>query len=148
MLGLMNDSGRVISGWFRFKLAWLVALTLVAGTLSARAWVAPIESHAGKALPAQSGRSQPDKPDKSRDGSERTIQIAPQADVWHGVSERPLVERPASGSEQLPLVGICQATRRSLVNGPFVRVEPYPDRRQGERYRLICRYAHAPPVDA
>lgn len=137
-------------GLSRFKLAWLIALTLVAGTLSARAWAVPVETSDRKDRPARSGGTdpaKPEKPDRSK-ATERTIEIAPQADVWHGVSDRPLVRRPTAVPEHPPIGILFQPDGRPTARRSRLQPALPPDHRPAERYRLICRYAHAPPVGA
>jgi len=125
------------------KLVWLTSLMLVAGTLSTRAWAVPVEKEAAK--PARSGSSAPAKPGQSREEPERILQIAPQADVWNGVSDRPLVQPPSGEPEQPPAPASDEAEVRlpSLVR----RVELPAGPKTEQRCRLICRYAHAPPVE-
>jgi len=144
----MADTEGFIFGFPRLRLGSLVVLTLVAGTLSARAWILPVESDARKEKAAESARHDPATPDKSEKDNEKVIRISPQADVWHGVSERPLVERPVV----VPQRPSADLTARPECRPPLpvshLRLAPPADCRPGERHRLICRFAHAPPIDA
>jgi hypothetical protein len=127
------------------KLGSLTALLLVAGTLSTRAWALPVEKEGSRPKPAGSGSSEPAKPSQSREEPERVLQIAPQTDVWHGVSDRPLVQRPSGQPDQFPASSPDKAEVRPLTQAR--RVESPADPRTRQRCRLICRYAHAPPVE-
>jgi len=133
------------SGLSPLKLAWLVALTLVAGTLSTRAWVLPTESNAAKARSARSGSADETGATQPESDSEQAFEIAPQADVWHGVAERPPVERPAGTLEHLSTAGSCRPQNRPKMTALWIELPPEGPPRQ--RCRLICRDTHAPPVN-
>jgi hypothetical protein len=154
MWGSMADTEGFIFRFPRLRLGSLVVLTLVAGTLSARAWTLPAESDPGKKKPAQSSHHEPGKPekpgktDKPDKGNEGFVRIAPQADVWHGIAERPLVQRPLVVQERSFADVTNRPERRPALSASHHQLAPPADCRPGERHRLICRYSHAPPIDA
>lgn len=144
----MNGAKNRISKVASFRLGWLVALTLVAGTLSARAWIMPIENEGRQERPGQSNQNKSTKPEKSKNDPEPSVQIAWHADVWHGATDRPLVERSTATGDHVPAARSAQAESRPPVSASFARLETPVERRPSERYRIICRHAHAPPVAA
>ena len=138
----------LIFGFPRLRLGSLVVLTLVAGTLSARAWSLPAEGDAHKSKPAKTARHAPSKADKTEEENEAFVRVSPSADVWHGMSERPLIQRPVVMLEQLPAGGSSQLDCRPSLPVSHLELAPPANRRPAERHRLICRFAHAPPIDA
>ena len=148
MWGPMTESEGFIFRFARLRLGSLVVLTLVAGTLSARAWILPAESDPGKDKPAKSAQQVPAKPEKPDKGNEGFVRIAPQADVWHGISERPPVQRPVVVPER-SLAGVAERPEcRPSLPVSHLQLAPPADCRPAERHRLICRYSQAPPVHA
>jgi len=141
----MHSTDEFQSGLSPLKLAWLVALTLVAGTLSTRAWVMPAESETAKARSARPCSTDEGGSTQPKSESEQAFEIAPQADVWHGVAERPPVERPASTLEHLLAAGSCNVQDHPGATAPWSEV--LPDGSPRQRCRLICRDTHAPPVN-
>lgn len=132
------------SGLSPLKLAWLAALTLVAGTLSTRAWVMPTENESAKAESGRSGSTNKTDDARPESENEQAFEIAPQADVWHGVAERPPVERPTGTSEHLSTVAGWKPAHHPRITALWIRLLPQGSPRQ--RCRFICRDAHAPPV--
>ena len=128
------------------RIACLIVLIPVASTLPANAWPAPATSNEVRAAEAETPPVGPEESGPQEEESTSPAQLVLTADVWDGSSAR-----PAAGGGAAPgPAGLPAVEPGSRINpaGSFVRVQARTPGERVQRCWLICRYAHAPPVDA